>query len=124
MWRPLYRNPRSLTCLSLKTNKPMVMVRKEAKAYGTKQKVEGRHQPGQTCLVIEDVVTSGSSVLTTIADLESVQIKVPYIVSFLDREQGGKEALAAQGCHFFSVCTLSDILAELKKQGIEVPELA
>lgn len=109
------------TCLSLKTEKPMIMVRKETKNYGTKQKVEGRYKSGQTCLVIEDVVTSGSSILTTMADLQAVQLKVPSVVAFLDREQGGKEALANQGCRFFSVCTLSDIIEILRKQGVTVP---
>lgn len=110
------------TCLSLKTAKPMILVRKEVKTYGTKQKVEGRYQPGQSCLIIEDVVTSGSSILTTLADLQAAQLKVPYIVAFLDREQGGKEALATHGCRFFSVCTMSEILTELRKLGIAVPK--
>ncbi|KAA0198285.1 Uridine 5'-monophosphate synthase [Fasciolopsis buskii] len=49
------------TCMSVRENLPMVMCRKETKAYGTKQMVEGTWKPGQHCLVVEDVVTSGSS---------------------------------------------------------------
>lgn len=110
------------TCISLKTDKPMVMVRKEAKDYGTKKMVEGRYQPGQTVAVIEDVVTTGSSIITTVAHLNEVGLKVPYVAAFLDREQGGRENLTKIGCQFVSVITLSELLAELKALGFTVSE--
>jgi orotate phosphoribosyltransferase len=113
------------TCISLQENKPMVMVRKEAKSYGTKQMVEGRYQSGQSVMVIEDVVTSGSSILTTIGYLKEVGLQVSYVAAFLDREQGGREALQQNNCEFFYVVTLTEVLAELKRSGVVMPaELA
>ncbi len=110
------------TCLSLQFDKPMVMVRKEAKSYGTKKMVEGHFKPDQTCLIIEDVVTSGSSIITTLNELKEVGLLTPYTVAFLDRQQGGKEALTRQGCEFYSVFTLKELLTELANSGINLPE--
>lgn len=109
------------TCISLQFNKPMLIARKEAKAYGTKKQIEGRYQPGQPCLIIEDVITSGSSVLTTLADLKTAGLTVPYAAAFLDRQQNGKQAIQDAGCEFFSVFTLAEVLAELKQLGITLP---
>lgn len=109
------------TCLSLQYDKPMLIVRKEAKTYGTKKMVEGNYQLNQTCLVIEDVVTTGSSILTVLEELKIVGLQIPYVAAFLDREQGARETLEKAGCEFFSVTTLAEVTAELKKCGVAIP---
>ncbi len=81
------------TCLSLDHHLPMIMRRKETKDYGTKQSIEGDYQPNQRCLVIEDVITSGASLLETTTDLEKVGIKVTDVTALIDREQGGIKTL-------------------------------
>lgn len=59
------------TLVSVKDKTPMLIRRKEAKAYGTKKLIEGKFEAGERCLIIEDVVTSGSSILETAKDLKS-----------------------------------------------------
>lgn len=59
------------TLVSLKDQKPMLIRRKETKSYGTKKLIEGKFTAGEKCLIIEDVVTSGSSILETATDLKS-----------------------------------------------------
>lgn len=53
------------TAFSLLADKPMVFKRKEVKDYGCKKMVEGAYKPGDTCLLIEDVVVYGTSIIET-----------------------------------------------------------
>lgn len=84
------------TCMALDHNIPLIMRRKEKKNYGTKREVEGEFQVGMRCLVVEDVITTGGSVLETIADLEKNGLIIDNIVALIDREQGGIANIGAK----------------------------
>lgn len=74
------------TIVSIKDHKPMLIRRKEVKAYGTKKLIEGNFAAGDTCLIIEDIITSGSSILETVSDLRSegsFQIQKIFCEKFL-----------------------------------------
>lgn len=100
------------TCLSLNQNIPMVMRRKEKKDYGTKQLIEGVFHAGQTCLIIEDVITTGGSIIETATDLQEAGIVINDVVVLIDREQGGRQNLEK---HFkvHSVLNMSEVLQTL-----------
>lgn len=59
------------TIMSVNGCYPMLIRRKEAKSYGTKKLIEGKYNAGDVCLIIEDVITSGSSIMETVQDLRS-----------------------------------------------------
>jgi orotate phosphoribosyltransferase len=101
------------TGISLKYNVPMIMRRKEKKAYGTQQQIEGAFQAGQVCLLIEDVITSGGSVLETANDLEANGLVIKDIAVLIDREQGGKKNLEAHHYNVHAALTLKEILSGL-----------
>lgn len=81
------------TCLSLNHQIPMVMRRKEKKDYGTKQLIEGVFKANQTCLIVEDIITTGGSILETAADLENEGLIIKQVVALVDRAQGGIKTL-------------------------------
>jgi len=105
------------TIVSVQQGTPMLVRRKEAKAYGTKKLVEGIFNAGDTCLIVEDVVTSGSSILDTVRDLQSEGIVVTDAVVVVNREQGGVDNIAKHGVRMHSLFTLSFLLNTLHEAG-------
>ena len=98
------------TCISIQHNIPMVLARKEAKAYGTKNRIDGIFSPGQTCLMVEDVVTTGGSVMEAAQVLEEEGLHIRDVVAFVEREPAVRENFRARNYELHSVFTLSELL--------------
>jgi len=105
------------TVMSLLSGIPLIMKRKEAKGYGTKKLIEGIYKQGQSCLLVEDVITSGKSLLETIAEVEKEGLKVSDIVVVLDRQQGGKELLEQKGYRVHTLFTIIEVVKILHEAG-------
>ncbi|XP_053184482.1 uridine 5'-monophosphate synthase [Scomber japonicus] len=89
---------------------PMLIRRKEAKDYGTKRMVEGSCREGDTCLIIEDTVTSGTSILETAEVLYKEGLKVTDSIVLMDREQGGVEMLNSKGIKLHPIISMFKLL--------------
>lgn len=105
------------TAMSLESYIPLIIKRKEAKSYGTKKLIEGIYQKGQNCLLVEDVITSGKSLVETIAEVEQEDLKVADIVVVLDREQGGKQLLENKGYRVHTLFNISEVCGILQETG-------
>lgn len=107
------------TALSLThTEIPMVMQRKEGpKDHGTGKRIEGVFKAGDTALVIEDVVTTGGSVLDTVKTLEQEGIKISHIIVCIDREQGGMKNVTQKGYTISALYTISEVLSRARAGG-------
>ena len=90
------------------------MVRKEAKGHGTNQFIEGPVKPGDTAVIVEDVVTTGGSSLKAIERAEAFGLKIVGVLAIIDRMEGGAQAFAERGYPFASLLTIRDF-------GIEPP---
>jgi uridine monophosphate synthetase len=109
--------------LALQLGQPMIYPRKEVKAYGTGQAVEGDYRPGQVALAVEDVITLGGSLLKAIDALEGEGLVVRDVIVLVDREQGGRENLAARGYQLHAAVTLAELVAALHAEGLLVGEM-
>jgi uridine monophosphate synthetase len=101
------------TALALEMNRPLIYPRKTAKNYGTGKSIEGEWKLGQKVLVIDDVITSGGSIIHTIAVLKAAGLRVQDAVVLIDREQGGKKELKAEGYNLYAVMSLNYLLSVL-----------
>ena len=88
-------------------------VRKEAKAHGTGRLIEGSFQPGDRVAVIEDVITTGGSALKAVRAVRDAGGTVAGVLALVDREEGGREALEAEGLAVVSLVRASAIVAHL-----------
>ena len=79
---------------SLASGRPFVIVRKEAKEYGTANRLEGVFEPGENVCLVEDVVTSGGAAVSAIEALREAGLTCRTAVCVVDREEGGAAALA------------------------------
>ena len=87
-------------------------VRKEAKAHGLQRRIEGPPlEPGERCLIVEDVVTTGGSTVQAIEAVQSEGYDVVGVVAILDRLAGGADAirLASRDAPYEPLATIDDV---------------
>jgi len=101
---------------SLASGLPFVIVRKAAKDYGTSNRLEGAYDKGDRVCLVEDVVTSGGALLDAVEALRDAGLVVETAVCVVDREEGGKEALAAQSVRLRPIFRASEVL-----EGVKTP---
>jgi orotate phosphoribosyltransferase len=99
---------------SLASGLPFLIVRKEAKDYGTAKRVEGVYEEGECVCVVEDVVTSGGALLEAVGALRDSGLVVRTAVCVVDREEGGADALARQAVRLRPLFRAVDVLATPK----------
>jgi orotate phosphoribosyltransferase len=92
---------------------PAFIVRKEAKGHGTGNYIEGLKNmpPGCTVALIEDVVTTGGTLIKVIERVEAQGFKVGLVATVVDRQEGGREELARAGYRLKAIFTREQLLA-------------
>ena len=85
------------------------IVRKDVKAHGTMKTIEGPLAKGDRTALIEDVITTGGSVLKAAEALKQAGCAVTKILCLLDRKEGAREAFAAAGIPYFSIFAKDDL---------------
>jgi orotate phosphoribosyltransferase len=99
-----------VTALGRHTGLPCAFVRKEAKRYGTARLAEGAEIAGRRVLVVEDVVTSGGQIAISTRRMRELGARIEDALCVLDRQEGGAEALAADGIVLHALLTGQDFV--------------
>lgn len=95
--------------VSMETGLPLVLVRKEAKGYGTSKQIEGILAPHDRVTLIEDVVTTGGDSLRSAQVLRDAGAEVISLVVVLDRGEGGEDNIRAAGIPYSPLFRVSDL---------------
>jgi len=106
-----------IACAALAAGAPVkaFFVRKDRKEHGLQRWIEGPPlEPGERCLVVEDVVTTGGSTIHAIERVREEGFEVAGVVSVLDRLSGGADAIsaAAGGAPYTALTTIDDVYPE------------
>jgi orotate phosphoribosyltransferase len=105
------------TAYSLETNIPMIYARVRPEGTG-KRGIEGRFNMGDAALIIDDLITRGSSVLETAELLEENELKVKDVIVLVDREHGATERLRRRGYSLISILKLDVMLNHYMSSGL------
>ncbi len=97
---------------------PMIYVRKKRKEVGAGKVIEGSLNPGSRVVVLEDVVTTGGSVLHAVESIRSLGGVVEYAVAFIDRMQGAVENLSRKGVKLLPIYRIRDIVEVLHESNL------
>ena len=95
---------------SLASRLPFLIVRAEAKAYGTANRIEGAYAAGERIVLIEDVVTSGGAAADAVRAVRQAGLECRTAICVIDREEGGVDALARVGVRLFSLFSAAQVV--------------
>jgi orotate phosphoribosyltransferase len=110
----------ALACIRESTELKAFFVRKERKEYGLQRWIEGPPlEPGERCLVVEDVVTTGGSTVAAIERVREEGLEIAGVVTVLDRLAGGGEAIdaAAGEAPYVALTTIDEVYPERPDRG-------
>lgn len=84
-------------------------VRKSAKKHGMQKLIEGSFEPSQSVVVVDDVITTGGSTLQAIDAIEESGGRIAFVIVFVDRQEGGREAIEKKGHTVVPIFTRADL---------------
>jgi orotate phosphoribosyltransferase len=102
------------TAASLASGLPFLIVRKEAKSYGTANRIEGELEQGEQVCLIEDVVTSGGAAVGALEAVREAGLECRTVICVVDREEGGADELARKAARLVALFRAGDLASAPK----------
>jgi len=106
------------SALAIEIVKPLIYVRSKPKDYGTSKSIEGKIWEGLKAVMIDDVATTGGSVVNGIKSLTEAKIEVEDAYVIVNRMEGAEEALKEQGVTLHSITNVMQITKSLHEQNL------
>ena len=106
------------SALAIETVKPLIYVRSKPKDYGTSKSVEGQIHQGMKVVMIDDVATTGGSVVNAIKSLKEANITIEDAYVIVNRMEGADEALKELGVKLHSITNIMQITQALYEQKL------
>ena len=106
------------SALAIETVKPLIYVRSKPKDYGTSKSVEGKIHDEMKVVMIDDVATTGGSVINAIKSLKEVNITINDAYVIVNRMEGANEALSELGVKMHSILDILQITEILYEQNL------
>lgn len=106
------------SALAIETVKPLIYVRSKPKDYGTSKSVEGKTWEGMKVVMIDDVATTGGSVVNGVKSLKELKINIEDAYVIVNRMEGAEQVLKDQGVTLHSITNVMQITKSLHEQKL------
>lgn len=108
----------AVSVISYQRGKPIksFIVRKDAKAHGTGNAVEGNVKQGEKVAILDDVITTGGSTIAAIERAREAGLVIDRVIALIDREEGGRENIEKYVDKVYSVFTRTEIMTVYKRR--------
>ncbi len=106
------------SALAIETVKPLVYIRQKPKDYGTGSLIEGKISQNSRVILVDDVGTTGHSLMSAIKALKDAKIQVVAAFVVVNRLEGAKEQLASENVRLFELTDILEISNILNEQKI------
>ena len=106
------------SALSFEIVKPLIYIRQKPKDYGTENVIEGKVEKGTSVLLVDDVATTGLSLINAIKPLKNAGMVVTDAFTIINRFEGAREALATENVRLYEITDIMTLASMLHKEKL------
>jgi orotate phosphoribosyltransferase len=106
------------SALAIEIVKPLIYIRQKPKEYGTENVIEGKIAKGTSVLLVDDVATTGLSLINAIKPLKNAGMIVTDAFTIINRFEGAREALATENVRLYEITDIMTLATILHKENL------
>jgi len=106
------------SALAIEIVKPLIYIRQKPKEYGTENVIEGKIAKGTSVLLVDDVATTGLSLINAIKSLKNAGMVITDAFTIINRFEGAREALATENVRLYEITDIMTLATILHKENL------